>query len=133
MNIDTALDHAHTLNFQHRTCALAPALLLMLAVGVTALAGTPSAAAAEQPTTTVTFHRAELANDEGVAAVHDRIRRAAMKVCHDFGVRDLSSKRSSRECRERVMADALAAIDSERLNRLHASRTGARPKTADDV
>lgn len=90
---------------------------------VTAAAAAPleAGASAKSNDASLRFARGELASANGLEDVHTRVLREARRVCRMHGVRDVRRRQSEFACRERVVDDLLAAIDSERLNSFHAN------------
>ena len=106
---------------QERSIGKAAVAATLLASGLT-LSGW--AAASTVPKATLHFERGELASAEGLDRLHDRVMRAARNSCRLHGVRGIARANWERECREELVGELLAAIDSERLKELHAQRRG---------
>lgn len=75
------------------------------------------------PQAKVEFERGELASAEGLQGLHDRVLRAANQACRRHGTRGISRLHQEAECREEMVRELLAAIDSERLRQFHAQRS----------
>ncbi|MCC5885132.1 MAG: UrcA family protein [Gammaproteobacteria bacterium] len=94
------------------------------AMFITGLALSGFAAASDLPKASVEFERGELASAQGLEDLHQRVMRAADKACRMHGVRGIARVQWERECREEMTRELIAAIDSERLEKLHAHRSG---------
>ena len=99
-------------------------LLLVLPLLTLGAAASPALAAgdAEAPRISVSYSRAQLATEAGVAELHERIVAAARRVCTSSARAGAQEALLRRQCRERAIEEALAQVDSERLHALHAER-----------
>lgn len=71
----------------------------------------------------VNFSDLNLATSAGIQSLYARLSRAAGRVCGgNSDPRDLAAKEQFRTCHARAMNAAVAKVDSQRLQVLHASR-----------
>lgn len=89
--------------------------LLVVATALAAgmLAGV--AHGAEVPTQTVRFQDLNLNTDAGVKVLYKRIQGAANQVCGNVDGRDLALARAHKACVDRAVADAVAALNNQKM------------------
>lgn len=89
--------------------------LLVVATALAAgmLAGV--AHGAEVPTQAVRFEDLNLNTDAGVQVLYKRIQGAAHQVCGNVDGRDLAVARAHKACVDRAVADAVAAVNNQRM------------------
>jgi UrcA family protein len=109
-----------------RTKLLAAALLLTVGNGFLASssqgAGTSSGGVA---TVTVRYADLDLNTSEGIAALYERLQRAARNVCRYYDGRgSLTNVRVLRACYERALAAAVGDVDLEGLNSVYGNAKG---------
>jgi UrcA family protein len=104
------------------------AATLLLAVGNGFLASSLQAAGAasgEIATVTVRYADLDLNTSEGIAALYERLQRAARNVCRYYDARgSLTDVRALRACYEQALAAAVGDVDLERLNTVYRSAKG---------
>jgi UrcA family protein len=102
--------------------------LAVRSVAAIALIGTaiPAFAQSEDaPTVSVRYSDLNLASKAGVAALHQRIARAADQVCGSADSRDLAANAAINACRQRAVSDATVRADdvaAQMTSRLVATR-----------
>lgn len=91
------------------------------ALAVTGLAlGLPAAAhATELMQAKVHYAKSNLTTESGARAVHAQLRRAANQACGPMDLRDLRQVAAVRECRQRAVDEAVAAINAPMLTAVH--------------
>jgi UrcA family protein len=89
--------------------------LLVVATALAAgmLAGV--AHGAEVPTQIVRFQDLNLNTDAGVKVLYRRIQGAAKQVCGNVDGRDLALARAHKACVDRAVADAVAAVNNQKM------------------
>jgi UrcA family protein len=88
-------------------------LVVATALAVGMLAGV--AHGAEAPAQTVRFQDLNLNTDAGVQVLYKRIQGAANQVCGDVDGRDLVVARAHKACVDRAVADAVAAVNNQKM------------------
>jgi len=69
--------------------------------------------------TSVHYHKAQLAQPEAAATLYRRIQRAARRVCHEPDVRELEVYAKYEQCFEGAVDKAVANVDVSALTALH--------------
>jgi len=124
VTMNTSIENGYVADTEVRNARRSGRNIAGAAMFITGLALAGFATASERPTAAVEFERGELASAEGLESLHERVLHSANKACRMHGVRGIARARWESECREEMTRELLAAIDSERLERLHAQRTG---------
>jgi UrcA family protein len=88
-------------------------LVVATALAVGMLTGV--AHSAEVPAQTVRFQDLNLSTDAGVRVLYKRIQGAANQVCGDVDGRDLMVARAHKACVDRAVADAVAAVNIQKM------------------
>jgi len=88
-------------------------LMVATALAVGMLAGV--AHGTEAPAQTVRFQDLNLNTDAGVQVFYKRIQGAANQVCGDVDGRDLVVARAHKACVDRAVADAVAAVNNQKM------------------
>lgn len=70
---------------------------------------------------TVSFADLNLAQDEGVKTLYQRLKTGARQSCGTVSARQLNLFRANKECMDTVLTKAIESIGNEKLKRLHAS------------
>jgi UrcA family protein len=77
---------------------------------------------AATPTVVVRYEDLNLASEDGVRALYQRIVVAARLICEKPDNRDLPGMSSTRDCRRDAVMRAVQAVNNPRLAAVHAAR-----------
>lgn len=106
------------------------AFVAVSALATAALLASPIAAAGQPamdvPQTTVTYHYGDLATEQGVHELYQRIKTAAQAVCPAYDPLDLAGFEYSRECQRQAVARAIAKVGNARLAAVYAQKAARR-------
>jgi len=99
---------------------------IFAAVSTTMLAGATQAAGSGDivPKQVVTYKDLNLNSNEGTQVLYRRIQGAANKVCGEVRARDLQGTSVKKSCLDRAISQAVAAVNSPMLTRVHLAKTG---------
>jgi UrcA family protein len=96
-----------------------------IAVLLAAASGFPALADDAMPSKAVRYADLNLKSSEGVAALYQRIERAAVEVCDmPQGTRQLRIESEIKACRADATDRAIVQANLPKLNALHLARTG---------
>jgi UrcA family protein len=101
-------------------------LVVLAALSATMLAGVTQAAApgGNFPKQVVTYRDLNLNSNAGIQVLYKRIQGAANQVCGKIDLRDLQGMSVKKACVERAISDAVAAVNSPMLTRVHLAKSG---------
>ena len=74
------------------------------------------------PTVVVHYEDLNLAGEDGVRRLYQRIVTAARLICGDPDIRDLPGGMSARSCKQEVVTRAVQSVNNPQLAALHAAR-----------
>ena len=116
-----------------KTINLRNNLRIFTAVAAVCLAtGTVAARAGEVGTEvqarTIHYADLDLNTEAGVAALYNRIRKAAEQVCPDVGARELAQAAAAQACVDRAIARTVKAVNNPKLTGEFNTRMGAAQK-----
>lgn len=99
--------------------------IAVIGLGLSALLFIDSASANDGPFV-FEYKTASLANPGNASALYKRLFKNAHAYCRHSGLSWTGQKLTERKCRKAVLADAVQAIASPELSRLHARREGSK-------
>lgn len=107
--------------FQSRALAAITATTLGVAsVGVQAGADAPfTSTICEARSVSVAYSRVDLADEQAVTRLYERLHRASRTVCGKPDLRDLRQRADWQRCRTEALDNAVAQIGDERLTARH--------------
>jgi UrcA family protein len=95
------------------------------------LSGASLAATATTPLTTVKYADLNLTTSAGLAALYQRIERAAVEVCElPQGTRQLKLESELKACRAKAIDRAVGQTNLPKLSAMHFARTGRQVDSA---
>jgi UrcA family protein len=100
--------------------------VVLAAVSATMLAGVTQAAGVGDnlPKQVVTYKDLNLNSNAGTQVLYKRIQGAANEVCGRVDVRDLQGMSARKACLDRAISQAVAAVNSPMLTRVHLAKVG---------
>jgi UrcA family protein len=110
-----------------RKNAMGTTLLVMAALSTTMLAGVTQAATFGDnvPKQAVVYKDLNLEGSAGAQMLYKRIQGAANQVCGKADGRDLQAVSAQKACVKRAVSDAVAAVNSTMLTRVHLAKSGS--------
>ena len=97
------------------------------AIAMTALLATASDARAEAvqiaPSVAVHYSELNLGNDQGVADLYRKLKRAAHEVCDAYEGRSLDRQAVAQKCFEKSLESAVYQVNAQRLTEMHEAAT----------
>lgn len=118
----------NTQNVGKRTAGWVRSLSLLVGatiIGLTAMAGTATAAPRTLQKATVDYRDLNLTEKKDVTILYQRIQNAARQVCVVVDSKRLSAKARFDECRAQAVQAAVQDVGSNALIQLHNARVGS--------
>ncbi|NKB39393.1 MAG: UrcA family protein [Gammaproteobacteria bacterium] len=108
-------------NLNTRKQFIALALGVAISVPAISTAATMTSANNDINPITVSFADLNLSQDKGVETLYSRLKAGAKQSCGTVSARQLNLFRSTKECAETALTDAVDSIGNKKLTELHSS------------